>query len=481
MIEFPPYEPDRSVFDPGNTDTVENVLPVAGGWGPMKSHSAEATALGSDVLGAVSTIDSTGSSAIFCGTVDKLYKYNTGTLTFDDVSTAATTYAVPSGDFWDFHQFGDLLLATNSRDGLYYFNLTSGTNFVEVTASPHAKYVTNVGEYVMLLHVDGSPNRVQWSQIGSVTDWTVGTAGADYQDLADGGDIRGVTFGEDYVHILQQRGIRVVQYIGGDYTFSFDKVNEARGLVAPNSLVTAANTFFWLDEDGFYRWTGNQAVPIGGEKIDRTFLEDFNLDLIDQVQGAADPSNKIVWWVVTNVDATKELIGYDWQLDRWTRANLDIDFIFPAVGPAVTLEGLDDYSASIDALQYSLDSRVWLGGRPALAGFNGSLEFGFFEGTNLAAIVETADVKLQPENSRSFVNGYRIITDASTHTGQVAVKNEHYDTLAWDSATSPVSGTGLITARANGRLHRFRCNIPAGSTWTFVQAVMPMIRQGGRR
>jgi hypothetical protein len=481
MIEFPPYEPDRSIFDPGNTDTVQNVLPVAGGWGPMKGHSALATALSATAKGGVSTINSSGQSNIFCGTTDTLYKFNSTTYVFDDVSTAATTYDVPNGDFWDFHQFGDILLATNQNDGLYYFDLNSGTNFVEVTASPHAKYVTSVGEYVMLLHLDGFPNRAQWSQIGSVTDWTVGTAGADYQDLPDGGEIRGVTFGEDSVHILQQRGIRAVQYIGGDYTFQFQKVNSARGLASAPSLITAANTFFWVDEDGFYRWSGGQAVPIGGEKVDRTFIEDFDLNRIGEIQGAADPTNKIVWWLVTNVDNTKEMIGYDWQLDRWTRSDTNMSYIFPAVSTAVTLEGLDNISASIDALQYSLDSRVWLGGRPSLAGFDSSNAFGYFDGSNLAAVVETADVKLQPENNRSFVNGYRVITDASTHTGQVAVKDEHYDTLTWDMATSPISGTGLVTSRANGRLHRFRCNVPAASSWSYVQAVMPVFRPGGRR
>ena len=478
-IEFPPYEPDRSILDPSNTNVVNNVLPAPTGWAPMKGHSALSSALEADVKGAISVIRSDGTAYIFAGTTDKLWLYNSGTQSFDDVSTAATTYAVPTDEIWSFHQFGDILLATNQTDGLYYYELTGGSAFVNAANAPLAKYVSNIGEYVVLANLDSFANRIQWSEIGSVTEWTIGDNGAGRQDLPDGGEIRGITFGEDSIHILQQRGIRVAQYIGGDFTFQFEKVNTARGCASPYSLVSAANSFFYFDEDGFYQ--GSEGIPIGGEKVDRYVLANMDLDFIAKVQGAADPTNKVVWWRFPKEDGTNDMVGYDWQLQRWTFSNTDMNYLFPAVSASVSLEGLDSISASIDALQYSLDSRVWLGGRPTFAGFNSSNEFGFFSGDNLAATVETADVKLQPENSRSMVTGYRIVTDADTHTGQVSKKIKSSSATNWDNATSPVSDSGLITSRANGRYHRFRCNIPVGEVWTYVHAVFPYIRPGGRR
>lgn len=478
QVPFPDYEPDASALEADTTDTVINVLPKPGGWGPMKKHAAVATALASAPKGAISVIDSNGDSHIFAGTTTHLYKYNTGTLDWDDVSTAATTYNVPTSDLWDFHQFGDIVLVTNINDGLYYYDLSSSSTFIEVTEAPHAKYVSNVGEYVVLAHISGEPDRVQWSEIGSVTDWTLGDQGSDRQDLPDGGDIRGITFGESRVFIFQANAIREMQYVGGRYVMQFQKITSARGLAAPHSLVEAGNTVFWLDEDGFYM--GIDAVPIGDEKVDRTFVETYDQGLLFDVIGAADPVNKIVWWVVPLTTTTNALLGYDWQLKRWTYSNVDSKFIFPAVTPAVTVEGLDQYASSVDDLPYPLDSRFWQGGRPSLAGFDSDYEWGFFEGTNLAATVETADVKLSPENTRSFVNGYRFVTDATNHTGQIAKMDVHGGSKTWDSDTSPTAN-GLITARANGRLHRFRCEVPADEEWTYIHGVMPMVRQGGRR
>lgn len=479
VVPFPNYEPDKSIFDGNNTDVVANVLPVEGGWGPMKAHVPEGTALASECKGGIACVDTTGAAHIFVGTTTHLYKWNTGTMDFDDVSTAATTYTVPGQEFWSFHQFGDFLLATNGSDGLYYFDLTNGTEFVNASNAPVAKYVSNVGEYVLLLHVDNVPNRVQWSEIGSITDWTIGDAGAGRQDLPDGGEAVGATFGEEAVYILQDSAIRQAIYIGGSYTFQFKKVNTARGCKAPYAIVQAGNTFFYLDEDGIYE--GPNGNPIGAEKVNRTLIGDYDLDLWDNVVGAADPTNKIVWWIMTPASGDKEMIGYDWQLNRWTRSTETMDFIFPAISPAYTLEGLANISASIDALPYSLDSRAYSGGRQALAGVDTDNKYGLFEGSNLAATVETNDLKLGAENQRAFCNGYRFITDADQHTGQVSGKATHSSAISFSPVVSPVASTGLITARSNARLHRFRANITAGDVWTYIHGLMPYVRAGGRR
>jgi hypothetical protein len=479
IVPFPNWEPDKSKFDGQNTDTVQNVLPLVGGWGPMPAHSPVGSALPAECKGALSVADSDGVSWTFVGTQEGLYRFDTTSLAFVDLTTTATTYDVPEGEFWSFRHFGNLILATNQNDGLYYFDMASGTEFVLASNAPKAKFVTNVGEYVVLMNLDGFPNRIQWSEIGSVTDWTVGDNGAGLQDFPDGGDISGATFGEEQVFVLQRRCIRAMQYIGGSYTFQFELANTARGCKSPWSIVQAANTFFFLDEDGMYQ--GPQGTPIGAEKVNRYVTDTYDLNLWDTVQGAADPTNKIVWWLFTFVGGVKEMIGYDWQLERWTRSDTDMTYIFSAESPAYTLEGLDNVNTSIDALPYSLDSRAYLGGRQALGGIDTSNFYGLFEGSNLAAVVETHDAKLQGPNQRAFVNGYRLITDAADHTGQVAGKDTHYSSLSFDAAVAPISASGLITTRKNARLHRFRGNVTAAETWTYIQGVMPEVRPGGRR
>ena len=480
MIAFPPYEPDGSPFLNADSPVVTNCLPQQDGWGPAPSFVAVATALPSAPRGAITGVASDGTYNTFVGTETKLYRYNSGTLAFDDISTVATTYAVPSGYNWSFHQWGDLILATNQTDGLYKFDMISGTTFVAVSGAPKARFVTNVDEHVVLAHVDGSPKRVQWCQIGDVDTWTVGVAGADFQDFPDGGVIRGIEQGDDGATVFQQRSIRDMQYVGGEYIFTFDKLSETRGSVASQAIINAENGIFFLDEDGFYAWSNGKALPIGAEKVNNTFLTDIDLDFLPEVQGSADPINKMVWWRYTQGDATDAVIGYDWQLDRWCMSDGSYSFLFSSAIPAYTLEALDAISASLDALPYSLDSRIWFGGRPTLAGFDSSYQFGFFSGTSQAATLETSDLPLGGPNQRAYVNGYRVVTDA-THTANVATKETHFGTRTWGNDVSANTETGLIPVRRNGRLHRFRAKIAAGVTWTYIHGVEPFIRKGGRR
>lgn len=481
MIPFPDYEPDKSIFDPSGATVVTNVEPVEGGWGPIANHVPVATALPTGVKGAIATLDSSGTYSIFCGTTTKLYKYNSGTLSFDDVSTAATTYDVPDGYNWSFHQWGDLLLATNQTDGLYKFDLTSGTEFVNISSAPLARAVTNVGEFVVLLYIDGSPRRVQWSEIGDVDSWTVGLNGSDFQDFPDGGDIRAAQPGEGGAVILQQRAIRKMDYVGGDYTFAFSQLSTARGSVSNLSSVVANNGIFFLDEDGFYYLSNQGPEPIGAEKVNRTFLEDIDLDYIAEVQGSADPVNKMVWWVYRKVDTTRGILGYDWQLKRWTTMDKNYNYLFSASIPAYTLEALDTISASIDALGVSLDSRIWTGGRPTFAAFDSNNEFGFFSGNPMDVVVETTDQVLGNEGGRAFVNGYRFVTDAATHTGKVGTKDTHAGTRSWSTEGTPDNDTALIPCRENARLHRFRAIIPQDEPWNHIHGVEAKVRDGGRR
>lgn len=52
MIPFAPLEPDRGPYSPDSTDTALNVLPIAGGWGPMPGLVSASDALPSECLGA---------------------------------------------------------------------------------------------------------------------------------------------------------------------------------------------------------------------------------------------------------------------------------------------------------------------------------------------------------------------------------------------------------------------------------------------
>jgi len=480
MPDFSPFEPDKSYINGAASTAIEGALPVADGWGPAKDFAAYGAALPAKCIGSITARDSNNDFHIFAGTSTGLYRYNSGTLSWDDVTRASGGYTVPDGDYWSMIQWGNTVIFTSVNDNVQVFDLATSTVFDDLAGSPpRAKYVTTAGDFVVLMNISGHPSRAQWCGIGNSTQWAVGEELADFQDFPDGGSIIGGVRSELGATVIQQKGIRQLEFnAGSGLVFSARLVNPTRGCVSPASLVDVAGTFFYLDEDGFYQ--GPEGSPIGAEKVNRWFLDEIGPFELTVVQGAADPLNKIVWWRFTRTDGTNALIGYDWQLQRWAYIDLDVEYISSAYTPGYTLDGLDAVNTSVDDLVFSLDSRVWLGGRPTFALFNASHIMGFMEGSNRAAVLETADAVLGGTDSRAFVNGFRAVTDAKNHTGQISQRDTHYDTPTWTPAAAP-DATGLIPARSNARLHRFRVNIASDETWTRAHSVEPVARPGGKR
>lgn len=83
------------------------------------------------------------------------------------------------------------------------------------------------------------------------------------------------------------------------------------------------------------------------------------------MRGIVDPFYSRVYFAVdeAGLGDYDTFYVYDWNLTRWTKTEASIVLHIPAATPGQTLESLADISASLDALPFSLDSRVWQGVR----------------------------------------------------------------------------------------------------------------------
>lgn len=480
-IPFSDFRPDASPFNPSAALSTTNAIPVGDGWGPAKSFAAFSSALPAQCYGGIDARNNADSYSFFAFTTASMHKYDTTTLGWDDVTPTAGATNLPNGDLWSATTYGrEYVVATNENDGPQVFQLGTSTEFAALSGSPPAaKYVHELGEYLILSHLASDSHGLQWSGIGDITKWTLGQDGSNNQTFPSGGPIQGLVPSERGAYIFQQEVIRQMIFTPqGSYAFMFNIANPARGCVSPGSIVQANSTVFYLDEDGFYM--GVEGVAIGAEKVNRYFLSAVDENFINQVQGSSDPANKIVWWRYRKTDGTYEMLGYDWQLGRWCKRDDNVNFLISIHSPGYTLEGLSTVSNSLDALPYSLDSRVWKGGRPAFGGFDSSHQFGYFEGTNLAATLDTAQVALSGKSKRSTVREFRFETDADDHTGKIAKYGKHGDATSFSSSLSP-QPSGAIKTKSNGRLHKFRLEVPAGEVWTHAHGVEPVFRRAGKR
>lgn len=492
IIPFGEYRPDLSDYQATTQRGIMNVVPRGDGFGPFPSMAAISASIGEQARGAFEAVRTDGSVTVFAATATQLLALNNTDYTWSNVSLGGGPYAALAGpDQWQFKQFNNLVIAVQANVVPQVFILGTSTAFANLAGSPpQARYIDVVGRFVVLTGLLSNPNRVKWSGLNDVNgpnSWTAGINSSDEQDLADGGVCRGIAGGETGV-ILQDSIIRRMIYLPGDpRVFQIEKIAEGLGIYGPYSLVRAGSSVFFYTIKGFYRIDpGSAPVPIGRERVDRTFFTDLDATQPQLFMGAADPRSTRIIWVYKSVNGAtnqfdKALI-YDTVLDKFTPARFSGEFFLSLSQPGVTLEGIDAIlGANLDAISQSLDafSTAIVN---ELAAFGADHKLAFFRGPNMEATLETAEQGTDGKRVKMKV-GFRPVSDAQLVYGS-ASKRENLQTPAApavaESRTNAI--TGICNMLVDTRYSRFKCRIPAGSVWTFINGIEPAdLKTTGKR
>jgi hypothetical protein len=345
------YRPDVSDYEGQATQNVLNVIPRGDGYGPFPSFSAYTAALPSACRGAFYALKFDGTVITFAGTANKLYRLDNTNFTWIDVSLGGGTYgALTATAQWQFAQTGNLVFATQANAVLQVFDLTSSTTFSNALGSPpQAAYISVVGQFLVLSGLLATPYRIQWSGLDSFnasTSWTSGVNSSDFQDFPDGGIVRGVAGGESGI-IFQDQAIRRMSFVpGSPIIFQIDRITQDKGLFAPYSIIRAGERIFFYAGQGFHKIEpGGVPVPIGLERVDRTFLADLDKGNLQLFIGAADPRASRVYWAYKSVAGSSgtydKLLGYDFLLDRFFPISMTGEYLLGISQTGLTLENLD--------------------------------------------------------------------------------------------------------------------------------------------
>lgn len=458
----------------GALTKAENVYPRAVGYGPFPDEADYSLAADEDLNNVVAARDTSGITQVFASSDSKLYRLDSLDLSLDDVS--ATTYS--GAERWRFSQFGNKLLAANEANTLQAYDLTGSGNFANVASdAPKARFVTVVRDFVVTGYQNAYPFRVQWSGINNETTWAAsGTTQADFQDIPDGGSVQGITGGE-FGLVLLERSLYRMSYVGTPLIFQFDNISRNLGCYEPNSVIQWQQVTYFLGDDGFYACDGQNVVNIGAEKVNRYFFASLKEANITDMSAAVDPERNLIIWGYPTVDTTYRLLIYHIPTKRWSYADTGVDRVCTSATPATSLEALDTFSASLDALTIPLDSRIWLGGKINLAGVSGAKVI-VFSGNPKTAIIDTSDIEVDSTN-KSMITLVRPLVDNGT--GSVAVDSRDLLNEAIGfPAVSAANSENRVGLRSFGRYHRVRLT-PTGAAWSSAIGVDIEIQKAGMR
>lgn len=477
-LTFGEWMPDQ----PGITGALmdaKNVVSQAIGYGPLPTAAVFSQAASENLVSLIAAKTPANVTKLFAAGSTNLFDIS-GVGAVSNVSKSGGYTPNSSNDRFRFTQFGKVIIATNNNDPMQAYTLGTSTAFADLSASaPVCKYLTVVRDFVVTAFTTESstlyPTRVRWSGINDETAWgTSQVTQADYQDIPDGGQVIGIRGGE-FGLIFMEKSIHRMSYVGTPFVFQFDNISRGKGCIAASSIAQLQGVTFFLSEDGFYMCDGQQVVAIGAEKVDRWFFHNSDETAFDSMSAAIDPIRKLVIWNFKTKFAQRQLLIYNFKTQKWTYGDTNADYISDASTSAVTLEDLDSFSSSIDALPVSLDSVLYIGGKYFLGGTTGAYVV-TYNGPNAIGEIVTGDIGA---GSRSIITLAKPQIDNGS--ASVAVASRALLSQEVNFGTSiPADYENRVSLRSNGNYHRLKTT-PTGDNWTTAVGLdIDLVGQGTR-
>lgn len=386
---------------------------------------------------------------------------------------ASQVYASSATANWFFIQFGGLAIGLNGGPPVKY-SLSSGTAALLGGSPPNATMGAIVRDFVFLAGNSSNQNRVYWSSINNAEGWTVGLNQCSTQDLPDEGAITGLCGGE-FGLAFQDAAITIFEYIGSPAIFSRRKVSNSIGSLCHGSIAQHGRQTFFYSRRGFYKFVDGEVLPIGRNKVDRTFRNSYSItDIRNLMRATIDPERSLVIWSMPD-----RLWVYNFENDMWS------DILIPGIvgitasrTASITLDAIASTYPSIENVIPSLDDPYWNAGDPLLTfAFNDNKLYAFGGANNLDASLRLPNLEIN-EGRVTHVRSCKV-------TGNMLSAQVSIDCRA-RLGDNPINVTsndfranGELSIRCAGRYLQPEVTIYGTNTWSSVQGISLAVASGG--
>jgi len=439
---------------------VLNVFPGLNSYKPVGTLTSVSNALDGRPRGAITFRDADSIVRQYAGDASKLYELSANT--WDDRSKSGG-YITGDQEAWEFTNFKNQILATNYSDAIQ--QITPGaTAFSDLTTDFRARTIAAVGNFVFAGNTfdttdDAVPDRIRWSAFNNAADWTVDAAtGSGVADLKTGGAVLKIIGGEVGVIVCEKATFRVT-FAGAPKWHEIRETIPGLGALSKGAVSDFGGTVFLWSEQGFFAVTGGTKLhPIGANKVDDFARNDLVAESRRRISSAVDPRTGRVYWAYPGEGSSdgqpNKILVYDPKLDKWSYIEQITELLWGSGGSAITVDDAVIGELTVDSLDDLIDSDRWSGDAPQFAAFDSSYQSGYFNGSAMAAEIDTQERELT-SGLRSQLLGVRPLVDGGAVTVQAATRNLQTDTEAFSSAAS-VNSSGIAPIRKNARYFRFR-------------------------
>ena len=304
-----------------------------------------------------------GSSLTVALTASKMYKYDTGTSDWVEITAGAgagLTGAATQPFGFAVWPESDRFCFSQGVDQVQYTDVTA-VNYNDLNANAPPCFQMDIinRRLVLIKTVEGGATkgvRVRWSVNGDITDWT--GVGSGFRDLSALDDyvITGKRLGGALYLYKSNSIVRATPTGIATAPFQFDESwVVGRGLISGRSLATRGTLHYGLFNDGVFAYSGAQFVPIGDKRVNQAILDTVNPNRLEMCRGFFNYARREYYLATStgSADRAVEVWVYNELADKWSYWVFSQDL-------GEMFEYLASSTTTIDALTGTIDEQTWI-------------------------------------------------------------------------------------------------------------------------
>lgn len=178
-----------------------------------------------------------------------------------------------------------------------------------------------------LIRNSDSNNALYWADPGS-TEWQFDSRLTNDVNVCNSKIVKGVSYkgmGTYSALFWSLDSLILATFVGAPLVFSYTIIATNISIIAPNSVVERAGTFFWIGDGRFFVCSGAQVSEVQNIQNRNWFFSNVNNAYQHLIWGCLNPEYSEIWWFFPFGDSTEcdYALIYNYEDNIWNSTKID--------------------------------------------------------------------------------------------------------------------------------------------------------------